>query len=134
MADTILNGDFTINYLDDNRQKRISWTGSADETRTVNELYSALQDLFDESMQMDDGIPMSAQTPVEYTLGIIDSGDLDPWYITYDAMEHLTGGAVKSNSWARVEDSNVGIIIVPVTSAGRTIVAADIGYTISNGY
>ena len=54
------------------------WTGSVGETYTLNEVYSALADLFDETGQMDDGSVMSAETPVEYTIGIIDSGDLDP--------------------------------------------------------
>jgi len=129
MADTILGGDFTIYYLDENRQKRIEWTGSSGDTRTMNELYSALQEHFDESIQMDDGVPMSAQTPVEYTIGIIDSGDLDPWYISYETMEHLTGGALKTNGWTHTDGSAVGIVTVPVTS--NNIVANDIGKDIS---
>ena len=71
MSDTILSSDFTIYYLDETRQKRIEWTGTGSGTRTMNELYSALQAHFDEVLQMDDGTPMSAQTPVEYTLGAI---------------------------------------------------------------
>jgi hypothetical protein len=126
MADTILSGDFTINYLDDNRQKRISWTGSAG-FYTMNELYSALLDQFDEAIQMDDGIPMSAQTPVEYTIGKIDSGDADPWYISFEALEHLKGGALRTTGWART-GSNTGIVVVPVTS--NTILTTDIGYDV----
>lgn len=129
MSDTILGGDFTIYYLDDNRRKQIEWTGGANPPRTVNALYSALQDFFDEQSQMDDGIPMSAQTPVEYTIGIIDSGDLDPWYISYKSMEHLKGGAIRTNGWTHVDTSAVGIIIVPVTS--NNIVAGDVGLDIS---
>jgi hypothetical protein len=85
----------------------------------------------DEALQSDDGSIMSAETPVEYTVGIIDTGDLNPWYMSYDLVEHLTGGAIRTASWARVEGSNVGIVVVPVTSAGRTIVTADIGSTIT---
>jgi hypothetical protein len=129
MSDSILGGDFTVYYGDDNRKKYIRWTGAASGTRTVNELYSALQDLFDEQGQMEDGIPMSAQTPVEYTVGIIDSGDLDPWYIPYETMQHLTGGAVKTAGWTSVVSSNVGIIVVPVTA--NAIVAGDVGNDIS---
>jgi hypothetical protein len=129
MSDTILSGDFTIYYLDDNRQKRIKWTGSASGTRTVNALYSALQDFFDEPERMDDGIPMSAQTPVEYTIGSIDSGDSEPWYIGYETMQHLTSGAVRTNGWQHVDSVSVGIIVVPVTS--NTIVAGDEGFDIS---
>ena len=131
MADTILSGDVTITYLDANRQKTLTWTGGAT-TRTANELYSALQDHFDEVGQMDDGVPMSAQTPVEYTIGAIDSGDLDPWYITYDCMEHITGGAVKTAGWTHVDGSAVGIIAVAVEDAGN-IVSADVGFDISGG-
>lgn len=130
MSATILGGDVTIYYQDENRQKRLAWTGSASGTRTINELYSALQDHFDEVGQMDDGIPMSAQTPVEYTIGIIDSGDLDPWYISYSMMEHMKSGALKTSGWARVQDSNVGIVVAAVTS--NTIVTGDIGLSISH--
>jgi hypothetical protein len=128
MSDTILAGKVTIYYLDENRQKRLKWTGGAT-TVTANALYSALQDHFDEVGQMDDGIPMSAQTPVEYTIGTIDSGDLDPWYISYEMMEHITGGAIRTSGWTHVDTSAVGIIVVPVTS--NAIVTADCGLDIS---
>src|SRR3990172_4842643 len=129
MSDTILNGDITVYYLDENRRKQLVWTGSVGETYTLNEVYSALADLFDETGQMDDGSVMSAETPVEYTIGIIDSGDNDPWYVTYECMEHITGGALRTSSWARVTSSNTGIVVVPVTSS--TIIDADVGDTVS---
>ena len=124
MPDTILSGDFTVNYQSDNSQKRIEWTGSATGTRTVAQLYSALQDLFDESAQMDEGVPMAAQTPTEYTIGIIDAGDTDPWFIDDTTITHLTGGALITVSHARVQDSNTGIVHVART--GSNIVVGDI--------
>jgi hypothetical protein len=130
MSDTILGGDFTVYYEAENRQKRILWTGSATGTRTVNELYSALQDLFDELVQLDDGTPMSAQTPTEYTIGIIDTGDDDPWFIDRVTVEHLYGGALKTASWDRVQDSNTGI--VRVTCNNTSIVSGDIGLDITH--
>lgn len=130
MSDTILSGDFTVYYGAENRQKRITWSGSNTGTRTVNELYSALQNLFDELTQMDDGVPMSAQTPTEYTIGIIDSGDKDPWFIDRTTVEHLTGGALKTASWERTEGSNVGI--VKVTCNNTSIVSGDIGLDITH--
>ncbi len=129
MSDTILSGDFTVYYEADNRQKRLEWTGSATGTRSVNELYSALQDLFDELAQMDDGTPMSAQTPTEYTIGIIDAGDDDPWFIDLTSVEHLTGGAISTASWLRAEGTNTGIIKMDYT-AGVALSPPDKGRTI----
>jgi len=136
MSDTILGGNFTIYYLDENRQKRLVWTGAATGTNTMNELYSALQDHFDNSLQMDDGVPMSAQTPVEYTVGAIDSGDLNPWYISYESMEHMTGGALKTAGWTRSLPGDgtgaIGLVVAPVTNATNNIVADDIGLDITH--
>ncbi len=131
MADTILSGDFTVYYSAENRQKRIEWTGSSTGTRTVNQLYSALQDLFDDLGQMDDGVPMSAQTPTEYTIGIIDAGDKDPWFIDRTTVEHLTGGALKTASWDRVTGTNTGIVRATYTT-GTDFDTTDIGRTITN--
>jgi len=135
MADTILTGDVTVAYLDESRQKRIYWSGGAN-TYTMNQLYSALMNHFDEPAQMDNPSPMSAQTPREYSTGIIDTGDNEPWYITYDLMEHMTGGALRTLSWTRDlpgdDTGAIGIVVVPVTAAGNTIVASDEGNTISH--
>lgn len=131
MSDTILGGDFTIYYLAENRQKRVVWTGSATGTRTVNELYSALADLMDELNQMDDGSAISAQTPTEYTIGIIDPSDKDPWFIDRTSVEHLKGGALKTNGWARVTSTNTGVVRITYTT-GTNFVTGDIGKTVTN--
>ena len=137
MSDTILGGDFTVYYTAENRQKRVAWTGSATGTRTTNELYSALQDLFDELGQMDDGVPMSAQTSTEYTIGIIDAGDTDPWFIDRTSVEHLIAtpgtagnGAIETSSWERDlpgdGTGNTGIVRMAYTET-VALVAGDIG-------
>jgi len=131
MSNTILSGDFTIYYLAENRQKRIVWTGSATGTRTTNELYSAMADLMDELNQMDDGSALSAQTPTEYTIGIIDPSDKDPWFIDRTSVEHLTGGALKTNGWARVTGTNTGIVRITYTT-GTDFISGDIGKVITN--
>lgn len=131
MSDTILGGDFTVYYLAENRQKRVVWTGSASGTRTVNQLYSALADLLDELNQMDDGSVSSAQTPTEYTIGIIDPSDKDPWFIDRTTVEHLTGGALKTNGWARATGTNTGIVRITYTT-GTDFISTDIGKTITN--
>lgn len=131
MSSSILSGDFTVYYLSETRRKQIIWTGSSTGTRTMQELYSALQDLFDESAQMDDGVPMSSQTPTQFTIGLIDTGDTDnPWFIDTATTRHLTGGALGTSGFTREQDVNCGI--VRITRSGTNIVAADVGNTITN--
>ncbi len=133
MSDTILSSRWVVYYSAENRQKRIVRDTSVTPTvtDTVNGLYSALQDLFDELTQMDDGVPMSAQTPTEYTIGIIDAGDKDPWFVDRQSVEYLTGGALKTASWDRVTGTNTGII--KIVCNNTNIVAGDIGFDITTG-
>lgn len=128
MSWTILSGDITVYDKSENRQQRLEWTGAADANRTGKELYLALQDGFDEPTRMVAGEPMSGQTPTDYTIGIIDVYDPDPWYIDNTTVEHLEGCAIQTNLWKRTQDSNTGII--KVTCNNTNIVAGDIGYDI----
>ena len=92
MSDTILSGDFTVHYAAENNRKHIRWTGASTGKRTLNELYSAIQDLFDEPAQMDDLIPMKADTPSVYRMQ-------NQWFIDDESVEHLTGGGLFSDKW-----------------------------------
>jgi hypothetical protein len=131
MAGTILSDDFTLYHKSENRQMRIVWTGGTGETdtRTMKEWYLALQDYFDEPGRMVEGEPMSAQTPTDYTLGIIDPFEVEPWFVDRTTMEHLTGGALQTASWKRTVDSNTGVIKLTVDNTD--IVTGDIGETIT---
>jgi hypothetical protein len=131
MRGTILSGDFTIYHKAENRQMRIEWSGGTTETdtRTMKEWYLALQDYFDEPARMVEGEPMSAQTPTDYTIGIIDPFEVEPWFVDRTTMEHLEGGALQTALWKRTESSNTGIIRLTVNNTN--IVAGDIGEDIS---
>ena len=107
MSDTILAGDITVYYLDENRQKRLEWTGSATGTQSINAIYSAMADLLDETGTGDDSTCMTAETPVEYTIGTIDANDADPWFISYECMQHVTGGALQTSGWTHTDGSAV---------------------------
>jgi hypothetical protein len=133
MADTILSGDLTVYYSADSNRKQIKWTGAAAGTRTVNEVYSALQDLFDELAQLDDGVPMSAQTPTEYTIGCIDPSDNIPWFIDDETVQHLKGGAIKTNLWKRTTSTNPGIIRLAWTAKTVDPISTDIGKPVVRG-
>jgi hypothetical protein len=55
---------------------------------TVNALYSEVMNEFDDAGQMDDTIPMSAQTPTEYTL-------INGWEFSADSdLNYLYGGSI----------------------------------------
>lgn len=127
---TILNGDIGVWWLSNNRTKALTWIGGTNDSYTMNELYSAMQNLQDEPDTVDDGTAFFADTPVEYTVGKIDSGDNDPFYVSFELMEHITGGSLRSTGWTRATGTNTGIIVVTVdNNAG--IVKADVGNDIS---
>ncbi len=128
---TILSGDVSVWYLSNNRTKMMDWSGAAGDTITMNQLYSAMATLLDESATIDDGSAFNADTPVEYTTGKIDAGDNDPWYVTMNLMEHVTGGSLRSSGWTHVNGSNAGIVIVAGTNVD--IVAGDVGINIAGG-
>ena len=130
MSSTVLSGDFTVYYLSETRQKRIVWSGTTG-TYSVRELYIALQDLFDEPTQMDDGIPINAITPTEYQIGLIDLDDQqDPWYIDGTTTQHLYGGGLISKDYPRVATVRTGIVVIK--RSGTNIVSGDIGNTITH--
>lgn len=90
-------------------------------TDTSLALYSALQDLFDEPDQMDDPVPMSAQTPTAFTM-------INQWFIDDESTQYLTGGALATSGWA---SGNIRAISYDATGAGTAFGTADIGRTIT---
>lgn len=66
---------------------------------TVLELYSWLMDVFDDAGQMDDTIPMDAQTPTAFRL-------INGWSIPAASYPYLKGGAITDTTandlWANV--------------------------------
>ena len=92
-------------------------------TDTSLALYSALQDLFDEPDQMDDPVPMSAQTPTAFTW-------INQWFLDDESSQFLTGGAMSTVGWATGE---IRAISYDATAAGTMFAAADIGKIILGG-
>lgn len=76
---------------------------------SANALYSYLQDTFDELGQMDDKVPMSAQTPTDYTI-------INEWFIDEVSIKYLTGGALKTDGWLRAVGTNTGIVQIVYAS------------------
>lgn len=102
MAGTI-ETDFSIDYVN----QKITYDTAFSNDRppyiyTMNELYSYLQDVFDEPEQMDDPVPMSAQTPTQYTM-------LYPWFIDNESVKALYGGSLQTSGWAFNGTAQTGI-------------------------
>lgn len=123
MSASILSGDFAVHFAAENNQKRIEWTGSSDGTRTLNELYSAVQSLFDDPAQMDDLVPLKADTPDIYRIQ-------NQWFIDDTSVEHLTGGALFSDKW---KDGTTEHVLVIGLNPSTNFNLADIGRTLVGG-
>lgn len=103
-----ISSDFSIDYVN----KRV-YHSSGTTVYTVNQLYTYLMDMFDEVAQMDDDVPMSAQTPTEYTM-------INSWFIDQASTHFLKGGAIKTIGYA-------GAIQEIALNTGHTLDATDIG-------
>lgn len=116
MAQTI-DQCFSIDYVN----KRVYNPETYTDVFTTRQLYSYLQNVFDDLTQLDDTIPMSAQTPTDFTL-------INGWFIDDVTIKYLKGGAITTSGWA-----NEGIrqISYDATGAGVAFSSADIGATIT---
>lgn len=82
-----IGDDWSIDYTN----KRV-YRSANNNVYDVNDLYSWLMDTFDELNQMDDPVPMSAQTPTEYTM-------INGWFIDGESIKYLKNGAIKTSGY-----------------------------------
>lgn len=114
-----ISDDWTIDY--DNRR---IYHSAGSYVYNLNELYSWLMDELDEATTIDDTIPMTAQTPTEYTL-------VNGWFIDYVSLQFLEGGGLKTSGW-NANTSAVGIRLKAYDASGGTAFSpTDIGETIT---
>ena len=90
-----IQDDFTIDVVN----SKITYTTAFVDDRpptiyTVNELYSYLQDTFDEPGYLQYETPMSAQTPTQYTL-------INGWFMDNESMKALYGGSIQTSGWTK---------------------------------
>lgn len=110
-------GDFTINTT----TKTIKHTADT-VVYTVNELYTWLMDYFDDVTTIDDTIPISAQTPTEYTL-------TNGWFMDNASFKYLSGGAIQTDN----QDSYNTHILTVTGGTYVDPVAGDISKTVVAG-
>ena len=108
----MIQDDWTIDYA----AKTLTHTAGTT-VYTVNALYSWLMDVFDDAGQMDDTVPMTAQTPSAYTL-------VNGWTIPDASYPYLKGGAIT--------DQANGALWANIYTLGTIVAGAQI-YLIQNG-
>ena len=118
---TFLGNRWDIDYTAKRVYRDVAVTPTVSDTSLA--LYSALQDLFDEPDQMDDPVPMSAQTPTAFTW-------INQWFIDDESTQYLTGGAMSTVGWAAGE---IRAISYDGSAAGTAFATTDIGKTIVGG-
>ena len=81
----MISNDFTLNF----KKKQISHNPKGSDTvYTLQELYSFIQDIFDEPTYMKYDIPIVANSKKEYTL-------INGWNITNESLKYLKYGILK---------------------------------------
>ena len=98
---------------------------------TVNALYTEIMNEFDDAGQMDDTVPMSAQTPTEYTLvnGWTFDSDNDPGYL-YGGSVVVEKATTDKDVWANFYTlGTVESDVVMYLMQNGVLVSAYPGYT-----
>jgi len=104
-----IGDDFEIDYVN----KRVHhFNGTT--VYTVRQLYSWIQDEVDEQATIIYGVPMSAQTPTEYTM-------VNSWFIDDESTHFLKEGAIKTDGYLN------NIQVVPFGATYTSCDATDIG-------
>ncbi len=117
MAQYIYN-NFAIDYINKRIYHNPADPSASSDVYSVNQLYSWLQDVFDDLDQMDDYIPMTAQTPTAYTL-------VNGWFIDDDSTNYLDGGAITQEN----TNSDIVTLQLDADSLWNNFEEDDIGNT-----
>ena len=113
-----IGDDFLIDYTN-----LIVSHSSGTTVYTSQQLYSYLQDTFDEQSQMDDTVPMSAQTPTAFTL-------INGWFMPEKSTRYLDGGSIQTDGWLNevyVAQGSESIQFLG-TDIGKEITGSTTGY------
>ena len=111
MGDTFTSGRWAVDYGDTFKRIYRDTAVTPTVVDDANQWQADIKNLFDEPAQMDNDIPVSAQTPTEFTFGGIENGQQDaPWFMDPRHVKYLQGGAIQTANWTRTEGSENGIM------------------------
>jgi len=114
--------DILIDYTNKRIYMDHAYVEASDTEYTSQELYTYIQETFDELGQMDDTIPMSAQTPNAFTM-------INGWFIDDETIKWFKGGAIESSGWTHPANPT-GIRLIQLDGAAG-LTAADIGKVVT---
>lgn len=83
-----IGNDFSVDY-----SHKVIKHASGTTVYTMNEFYSFVSSLFDEQTNLTQDVPISAQTPTDYTL-------INGWFIPDDTFRYLKGGSISTQGWS----------------------------------
>jgi len=111
-----IQDDFTIDVVD----KKITYTTAFVDDRppsiyTANAFYKYLQDTFDEPGFLQHAVPMSAQTPTQYTL-------VNKWFMDDESMKALYGGSIQTSGWTFALLGFDGLMVLVMLQLLETLV------------
>jgi hypothetical protein len=118
-----IGDDFTIYY---DASKRIRHT-SGTTVYSVNALLTWLMDIFDESLQMDNDVPMEGKTPSAYVIGSIEASSDQPWFIDDESIKYLKEGAIETAGWGSFK-----VHVLLVDGQTTQAQASDLGKIVSD--
>ena len=93
---------------------------------TLNALYSWLENVFSGSGYMQYKPPMSASTPVNYTL-------INGWFLDEASLQYLQTGGLATNGWDNGAYAGSGVLLLTFGATYTAPVASDIGKTVVQG-
>ncbi len=114
-----IDTDILIDYTN----KRIYQnTPASAPTYTTQALYTYLMGVMDDQSQMDNPIPMSAQTPNAFTM-------TNGWFIDDETVKWFKGGAIATESWTHPTNTTGIRLLTLATITGVTV--DDIGKVVA---
>jgi hypothetical protein len=117
-----ISDDILIDYTNKRIYQDHAYDEAVDTERDTQELYTYLMDEFDEQAQMDDPIPMTAQTPNAFTM-------VNGWFIDDETIKWFKDGAVETLGWnADTYADGIRLLLLDGTSG---LTSDDIGTAVS---
>ena len=114
--------DILIDYTNKRIYQDHAYDKDVDTAYSTQELYTELMGVFDNQAQMDNTIPMSAQTPNAFTM-------TNGWFIDDETVKWFNDGAIATENWTHPTNTT-GIRLLTLASIAD-VDASDIGKAVA---